>query len=543
MASAVRSQASVARGEMLDPVAVVFPTSACRDVVVLGAGFSRALSEDMPLTDRLGDLIVEELQYEGLIPDELVPQGLPEPSPTWATARFASGQFETWLSRMAEDQPYLRQEENLANRRLFNLCAASLVNIIEEKVAACFKEALSQPWFLPLLGALHARRATVATFNQDTLIERAVEEAGLPDWDKAEWHLARPQPTISWTDVTDGLPPPPALGGWPNDAPKQSFHLYKLHGSTNWFWLPRDPSGSSLVSWWLAGEAQGEASRPNEASARRRFLPGAVPFVVPPTSTKSGFYDNPTVEELWRSARAALAKARRVALVGYSLPATDIVTSNLLRTSLVDQSSGAPIEIVNPRPGPVEAHLLELGVEQGRISTTPTVQAWARQYVLGSAADVVHELRTATMTGLDGNNEPLLLVGTSLGDVLPVEAIRLGPFPGAIELLLEDVPRGQPSTSLHLRPESRPVALRDLCALLTKAPLVDVVLARGPRGCLSPVVATTAYETNMAGDRHLWQVIRTASPVRGLPATVDWLELSAERPASQPYRPSTWDRS
>jgi hypothetical protein len=67
---------------MLEPVAVVFPNSACRDVVLLGTGFSRALSEDMPLTDKLGDLIVEDLQYEGLIPDELVPQGLPELSPS-----------------------------------------------------------------------------------------------------------------------------------------------------------------------------------------------------------------------------------------------------------------------------------------------------------------------------------------------------------------------------------------------------------------------------------------------------------------------------
>ena len=41
---------------------------------------------------------------------------------------------------MAEDKHYIRQEENLANWRLFNLCASSLVNVIEERVAACLKE-------------------------------------------------------------------------------------------------------------------------------------------------------------------------------------------------------------------------------------------------------------------------------------------------------------------------------------------------------------------------------------------------------------------
>ncbi len=54
---------------------------------------------------------------------------------------------------MAEDQPYLKQEENLTNRRVFNLCAGCLLDVIEQRVAASFEEALGRPWFLPLLGA------------------------------------------------------------------------------------------------------------------------------------------------------------------------------------------------------------------------------------------------------------------------------------------------------------------------------------------------------------------------------------------------------
>ena len=69
-----------------------------------------------------------------------------------------NGQFETWLSRMVEDQPYLGQEENLANRRLFNLCASSLVNVIEERVAACFKEALGQSFTFAKCTSFHSLR-------------------------------------------------------------------------------------------------------------------------------------------------------------------------------------------------------------------------------------------------------------------------------------------------------------------------------------------------------------------------------------------------
>ncbi len=50
----------------------------------------------MPLTDELGDLILAELQYDGLILNELVPKQLPDRPPGWAITRVENGQFETW---------------------------------------------------------------------------------------------------------------------------------------------------------------------------------------------------------------------------------------------------------------------------------------------------------------------------------------------------------------------------------------------------------------------------------------------------------------
>jgi hypothetical protein len=62
-------------------------------------------------------------------------------------------------------------------------------------------------------------------------------------------------------------------------------------------------------------------------------------------------------------------------------------------------------------------------------------------------------------------------------------------------------------------------------------PLVDALLARGPNGCVSPVVAVTDYETNMAGNGHLWQVMRTAAPVEGFPTTLlDQIRAGKPRP-------------
>ncbi|MDA8063349.1 MAG: hypothetical protein M0T80_13130 [Actinomycetota bacterium] len=50
---------------------------------------------------------------------------------------------------------------------------------------------------------------------------------------------------------------------------------------------------------------------------RIRALPGRVPFVVPPTATKSAYLTNLVVRELWNRAFEALARADRVVLAGY----------------------------------------------------------------------------------------------------------------------------------------------------------------------------------------------------------------------------------
>jgi hypothetical protein len=92
-------------------MALMFPQDACNDVIIIGAGFSRALSASMPLTDELGN---ESVGAAGLGTGERVPIG-----------GFTGGRFEEWLSRLAENQPDLSDLENASNRALFRLRAQS----------------------------------------------------------------------------------------------------------------------------------------------------------------------------------------------------------------------------------------------------------------------------------------------------------------------------------------------------------------------------------------------------------------------------------
>ena len=71
-----------------------------RDVVLLGAGFSKAVSDHFPLMPELGQCALDEAS---------IPAGLRPPKST---------NFEAWLSRISEDQPYRSVEENLGARCL-----------------------------------------------------------------------------------------------------------------------------------------------------------------------------------------------------------------------------------------------------------------------------------------------------------------------------------------------------------------------------------------------------------------------------------------
>jgi hypothetical protein len=95
------------------------------DVVILGAGFSKALAEAMPLTDELGEDVLEKVVQGSAL-------RLPE--------RFSGGQFEAWLSRIAEDQPDLSVADNLANRALFQRCSEALASVLNDHADSATEE-------------------------------------------------------------------------------------------------------------------------------------------------------------------------------------------------------------------------------------------------------------------------------------------------------------------------------------------------------------------------------------------------------------------
>lgn len=162
-------------------------------VFVLGAGFSHAISKTMPLTDELGLAALSELR--GRLPPRLALDGFPP-----------GMNFESWLSQLASDQPYLSDADNVENRAAFMRLSESIASVLGQRVNALLADTYPE-WLLQFVSAAHHTRSTLVTFNYDTLIECFVSTpTGILGGRRQDlWD------PISWTELSGGAP---SLATW-----------------------------------------------------------------------------------------------------------------------------------------------------------------------------------------------------------------------------------------------------------------------------------------------------------------------------------------
>ena len=362
-----------------------------RLVVVLGAGFSKAVNATMPLTDALGDAIREQLS--------------PEDQARLPERRFdgTGGRFEEWLSYLAEEQPHLTEDRSLEARALFYRVTEALRSVLANRQLAALASA-APPWLYELLSVLHVQRATVLSLNYDNFVECGIESVRIP-----APHSTR---AISEEDLLEGLPPSAEPDGRFDDhleallelsvAPQMtpradSFRLLKLHGSLSWYWSPGDATGATLQRWRLPGTFGHPIE--DEAEDRRRVLPGRVPFIVPPAALKSEHLKSPIVRELWRRADESFRQASRVIFLGYSLPNADRSFGGMLADAL--RGSGTVVEVVDRAPNSVLERLVRLGIEgvPGVAGADDCIARWVTGEGDALAQRAVDALRHAELTG------------------------------------------------------------------------------------------------------------------------------------------------
>jgi hypothetical protein len=321
------------------------------DAFILGAGFSKAISASMPLTQELGQQCIDQLKHVH------ESRGKPDGSPirpdehsdhcdgiscdgTTPLPTFQSGalNFEEWLSTLAEPQPFHLQPENARRQALFSELTGSVALNIDQAEARAVEGHTPPEWLARLVTGWHAKPSNVVTFNYDTLVEATVDRLGLRE----------PGTNRIFSHAEVGPALIPAVNQWTHWSPMrvpavESFSYMKLHGSTHWYWDEITKAADSIVQVGVRHEWG--PLQPAFTDDNRRFrAPGKVPMIVPPVTVKDQYFGNPIIRNLWHDAYWGLGMARRIFVFGYSLPAGD----TLVRSMLAEVLSNKDVWIVNP---------------------------------------------------------------------------------------------------------------------------------------------------------------------------------------------------
>jgi hypothetical protein len=244
---------------------------------------------------------------------------------------FIATDFEKALTFLADGMPWLPEAQRLRHRALFLDVSDALHEVLvsaQQKLLTAVPEC--PEWLQKLTYWMHSHEAIVITLNYDTLIEMAAAEIMVGP--------KRAYPAQSLQSFKF----PAREGAWFVPEPLQrTLVLLKLHGSLAWSYSGRGQffgeaiHGSGVARWSIAKEYRQYA--PDE---------GRVPLIVPPTLSKNGFFENERLRSLWTRASQAIAQARRVFCIGYSLPEGDLLTRFLLH-SVTGNETAIPFWLIN----------------------------------------------------------------------------------------------------------------------------------------------------------------------------------------------------
>lgn len=230
-----------------------------------------------------------------------------------------------------------------------------------------------------------SKEDVIATFNWDTLIERALEE--VHGWSSDFGYGFKPKSVYRNEWQT------------PNDKRKKSISLYKLHGSTNWLTVHPALLGNGIT---LGKNVNPDdvfvfESTVNPYSCHRgRYMEGyerysygyypvnldmtksspdglilvrfnppnpyikqgeslsagveTIPLIIPPVKEKKYDQFGNLFNRLWQKTANAIENADEIIFIGYSFPKTDIKSDQLFRSAFLKRKNKPKIKILDPYP-------------------------------------------------------------------------------------------------------------------------------------------------------------------------------------------------
>jgi len=98
----------------------------------------------------------------------------------------------------------------------------------------------------------------------------------------------------------------------------ETYRLFKLHGSINWYYSAAKEKTTEQIYLSTGSEEE------------KRVLKDLVPVIIPPVLDKTGFFKHSTIKSMWNEVKNLLKEAKKVYIIGYSIPPTDLTVKFML---------------------------------------------------------------------------------------------------------------------------------------------------------------------------------------------------------------------
>ena len=293
------------------------------DVFFLGAGFSIALTDfgekrnRYPSLSKLTEKVLEiprkqELQIHL---DEI-------------SDRYVDD-IERLLTYLSVDLPWQDQQTRYLNKALYFELVKNIREVFTQLEEQCeYKEDVAKDF----AGYVFQNKIPIVTLNYDTLLEKiSFSGQGKGYQQSNSYRGFYKQPIADLSSRVVGK-----HGYWAthydDQDGKQLSPIYKLHGSINWLWSATNPSEPIYCA---------------SGSENENLRKGLFEYIIPPVLDKSGLYDHNIIKSIWNDAFDALKNAKRIFIVGFSFPATDISVEFLFKSVFCNRDCKTKIYAVN----------------------------------------------------------------------------------------------------------------------------------------------------------------------------------------------------
>ncbi len=99
----------------------------------------------------------------------------------------------------------------------------------------------------------------------------------------------------------------------------ETYRLLKLHGSINWYYSATKEKTFEQIYLFKGSKEERESK-------------DLVPVIIPPVLDKTGFFKHSTIKSMWSEAKNLLKEAKKVYIIGYSIPQTDLTVKFMLQS-------------------------------------------------------------------------------------------------------------------------------------------------------------------------------------------------------------------